>query len=177
MGDSPTEQVLALVSRIQRSMHSTKFVAGIPRWLSETSDLTMAQLRALMVIRDSGPLSISQLSEQLRIGLPSTSAMVEHLVEDGLFQRSQDPADRRRTLVSTTDLGEHRVDVMRQGPRELLQAWLARLTDDEIDALRRGMTGLVRVSDGLTVDCGEEVGAALGSAPEHPVEARSGDAR
>jgi DNA-binding MarR family transcriptional regulator len=163
MADSRIERVYELITRIQRSVHRSKGFAQTPLWMEETADLTMAQLRALIVITDSGPLSISRLSERLHTGLPSTSAIVDHLVGDGLLQRSQDPADRRRTLVSTTEECERRVAAFRQGPRDVLQAWVSGLTEDELECLVRGMQGLVRVSEELASS--RETKNGIGVAP------------
>jgi DNA-binding MarR family transcriptional regulator len=63
-------------------------------------DLSLAQLRVLMLIRTKGQVTIRELSEQLGVSPPSASAMVDRLVEKGLLSREPSQEDRRKVVVS-----------------------------------------------------------------------------
>jgi DNA-binding MarR family transcriptional regulator len=54
---------------------------------------------ALLAVAAVGPLSVSELSRRLGLGLSSTSAIVGQLSRAGLLERTEDDADRRRTIV------------------------------------------------------------------------------
>ena len=62
-------------------------------------DLSMAQVNALMVIRNLSPLSLTELAAQLGVSPPSASAMVDRLVEKGIVSRETSPEDRRRVVI------------------------------------------------------------------------------
>ena len=62
-------------------------------------ELSMAQTLALMAVKDHEPLPVTRLAELLAVSAPSASAMVERLVERGVFTRESDPKDRRRVMV------------------------------------------------------------------------------
>ena len=62
-------------------------------------ELSMAQTLALMAVKDHEPLPVTRLAELLAVSAPSASAMVERLVERGVFTREADPKDRRRVMV------------------------------------------------------------------------------
>jgi DNA-binding MarR family transcriptional regulator len=70
---------------------------------------------ALLAVALAGPLSVSDLAKRLGLGLSTTSTIVGQLDRAGLVERSEDDADRRRTIVRVHD--DH---------REALDAWLER---------------------------------------------------
>lgn len=66
--------------------------------------VSFAQFKTLMMIRFLGPCSIKRLSKTQGVSPASTSEMIDRLVELNLVNREQDPADRRRVLISLTEL-------------------------------------------------------------------------
>jgi DNA-binding MarR family transcriptional regulator len=68
---------------------------------------------ALLAVALGGPLSVSDLAKRLGLGLSTTSTIVGQLDRAGLVHRSEDDADRRRTIVRVHD--DH---------REAMEAWL-----------------------------------------------------
>lgn len=151
MSDEVTE-VMELVLRVQRAIHRSKVLhkPSAPWFL--TPGLTMAQLRALMTLNDGGHLSIGQLAERLTIGMPAASSIVDRLVEEGLADRHQDPDDRRRIVVHPTERGSAVIDRMRQGPREVLEALIQRLTPTERGQVLVGLRALARAAEGIQAD-------------------------
>jgi DNA-binding MarR family transcriptional regulator len=92
-------------------------------------DLTMTQFRALLFIRASQPLSVSQVATALAMRLGAASALVNRLDRFGLVHRRENPLDRRQTLVELTSAGE---------------AMLARV---EIDSITRTKRMLAHMSE------------------------------
>ena len=117
---------------------------GAPVW--QQTELTVAQLKALFTLADSGPTPIGGVAARLRIGLPAASSLVERLVEQGLVRRREDRADRRRTLAETTEEGRALAERLRQGSREALRTSMERMQSDDLEALVRGLAALVAIS-------------------------------
>lgn len=69
-------------------------------------NLTMPQLRALVVVRQRQHLTVSDLADALSQRLPAVSALVTRLVRAGLVRRCEDPQDRRRVRLELTDHAE-----------------------------------------------------------------------
>lgn len=69
-------------------------------------DLTIAQLRTLLVLAEEGPLVIGHIAQRLGIGLSTGGHLVDRLVQAGLAERTEDVEDRRRTLARLTPKGE-----------------------------------------------------------------------
>ncbi len=160
-----TTEVMELVLRVQRAIHRSKVLSKPPApWFLNTG-LTMAQLRALMTLSDSGHLSVGHLAERLNIGMPAASSIVDRLVEEGLANRHQDPDDRRRIVVNPTERGSACIDRMRQGPREVLEALIQRLTAAELAQVVVGLRALARAAEGLQAETeGATAPSAAGAA-------------
>ena len=74
--------------------------------MKESAHLTPRHLTALHHIVLTGPQSVSELAARMHVALPTASLLVGELDRAGLVERTEDPADRRRTIVRITD--EHR---------------------------------------------------------------------
>ncbi len=75
-----------------------------PGWME--IDLTIAQLRTLLVLAEEGPLVIGQIARRLGIGLSTGGHLVDRLVQAGLAERAEDAEDRRRTVARLSPDGE-----------------------------------------------------------------------
>ncbi len=127
----------------QEFLHAALASAG-PRWAQ--LDLTMGQLKALVTVAEGGPLPVGRLGAALGIGKPAATLLVDALVRRGLVERSEDPEDRRRTLVRLSAQGRELMDELLRGRRDRLSTWLAQLEDDDLLALARGLRALVAVA-------------------------------
>jgi DNA-binding MarR family transcriptional regulator len=66
---------------------------------SPFQELSISQLHAIRIVRESGELSMSELAEQMAVSPPSASAMVDRLVEKGVLCREHSTQDRRKVVV------------------------------------------------------------------------------
>jgi MarR family transcriptional regulator, organic hydroperoxide resistance regulator len=140
------EEILGLQGTVLRALDA----ATVPEWCR--LELTMAQLKGVLVLGRKGELPVGGLARQLSVGLPTASAVVDRLVEHGLVLRHEDPADRRRTLVRLSPQGEELLDRLRQGTRELWAQWLHRLSDEDLAAWLRGLRALGPIAESWTND-------------------------
>ncbi|MFI7462273.1 MarR family winged helix-turn-helix transcriptional regulator [Nonomuraea sp. NPDC049646] len=85
-------------------------------------------------------LSVSELADRMGMSLPTASELVGDLSRAGLVERREDPADRRRTLVSLAP--DHRAMV--EGFVALRAAPLLRVLDSLSPSDRQGfVAGLI----------------------------------
>jgi DNA-binding MarR family transcriptional regulator len=89
-----------------------------------------------------GPLAVSGLAEATHLSLPAVSSLVRDLEEHGLVTRSEDPADRRRTLVALDPQHEGAVRRWLRSRDEPLRRTLAALDEDERAAFVKGIRTL-----------------------------------
>jgi len=123
-----------------RSLTRAFFSEDAEQWLA--LDLTMSQLKAMTALGLHGPLAVGGLGRSLGISEPAASLLVDQLEREGLVRREQDPADRRRILVTPVPEALERVEGLRHGRTERVLDWLDRLADDDLRALARGLGAL-----------------------------------
>ena len=145
-----TESRQALINatiHAQEQVTQSMLALATPDWLA--LDLTLTQLKSVMVLRSTGPIPIHQLAEALHLGRPATSTLVEQLVRLALVARMEDPTDRRRTLVSLTPEGTAFITRLRQGRDNKMHALLSELADDDLIALARILQTMAQLARSL----------------------------
>lgn len=82
-----------------------KLAPRIPtEWMS--SDLTVAQLRVLLVLQATGPIRMSAIASVLEVALPTATGIVDKLVKKGLVVRQADLQDRRLVIARLSAGGQ-----------------------------------------------------------------------
>jgi DNA-binding MarR family transcriptional regulator len=127
-----------------RKLHRALLTSTASKWLH--LDISMQQLRALFLLRDEEEASVGRLAELFGIGLPAASLLADRLVRAGYVERRDDPADRRRVLLSLTRAGVRLVTDLREGSQSLLRRWMSSLSPDDLAALSRGWRALADVA-------------------------------
>jgi Transcriptional regulators len=74
------------------------------RFMEETG-LSFSQLNVLMRLFHRGNCGVSEIGEQLGVTNAAASQTVDHLVQLGLIERTEDPADRRAKQLALTQQG------------------------------------------------------------------------
>lgn len=134
------ERLLENLRVVMQALHA----ASSRQWLE--LELTMAQLKTLFTLCNAQPVTVSELAEWLGISAPTASYLVDRLVQAGLVDRAEDPADRRRTLVQLTAAGEELTRRLRQGNRDVLVPLLEQLDTEDLEAFDRGLAALARAA-------------------------------
>src|SRR5690349_16059540 len=116
---------------------------AVSHWLM--LELTFAQARALIILAARRELTVSQLARMLGVGNPTASILIQQLVERGLVTRTEDSGDRRQTVVRLSAQGTEIGSGRRQEREKQWQRWLSHLSDDELDALARGLSAIIEV--------------------------------
>ncbi|MGO8683955.1 MAG: MarR family winged helix-turn-helix transcriptional regulator [Thermoleophilia bacterium] len=137
------EHIATIVNDLQ-TVYANLHRLNVPTWLQ--LDLTMAQLKALVAIEGSAAISVCRLGRELSISEPTTSLLVDKLVRRGYVERTVDPGDRRRVLLTATRRGQELLRELRHGHHQSLIKWLSVLSDDDLDVLARGLQALSQTS-------------------------------
>jgi DNA-binding MarR family transcriptional regulator len=77
-------------------------------WLS--SDLTVAQLRVLLVLHAEGPSRMSSIASGLDIAHSTATGIVDNLVKKGLVAREADTQDRRLVICELSAAGQELIN-------------------------------------------------------------------
>src|SRR5437899_11701568 len=116
-------EVIAQYRALGRALKAT---SG-PVWME--TDLSIAQLRTLLVLAEEGPLVIGQVAQRMGIGLSTGGHLVDRLVQAGLAERKEDSGDRRRTLARLTPKGEE-LHAKLLNPVQHMQNLIQKLDED-----------------------------------------------
>ena len=105
-------------------------------------ELTMPQLKVLMVLLHGRPASVGALASALRVTLPTMTGILDRLVEHGFVQRYESPEDRRLVMNRLTDLGAETAGKLRQVRMAQAANILRRLPMEDLDELARALEKL-----------------------------------
>jgi DNA-binding MarR family transcriptional regulator len=99
--------------------------------------LSPTQTAALATIDRHGPLTPSEVAAHERIQRPTATRIVARLEQDGLIERTADPADRRSSLVAVTRAGRDLLARLRGRKNAYLARRLRKLDTDDLAVLER----------------------------------------
>ncbi|MGV8049069.1 MAG: MarR family winged helix-turn-helix transcriptional regulator [Anaerolineaceae bacterium] len=99
---------------------------------NQAKGYSSSQICALFFLNDQSQVTINDLAKQLGITKAAVSQMIDRMVQQGLIDRQKNPRDRRRRVLTLTELGKCQVEEARQ----VRLAWL--------DDLQKGFTSSQR---------------------------------
>jgi DNA-binding MarR family transcriptional regulator len=118
------------------------------RALALIDDLSGSQAAVLTRLHKEGPSSTSVLASAEAVSHQAIGAILAVLEKRGFIQRSPDPTDGRRQVISLTDAGVAQAENTRSAQEEwLARALQDRLTDDERRVVRHAMALLNRLAE------------------------------
>ena len=79
------------------TLHNPDFGTGKSKRMLK--DLSLSQLQTIITIYNCDQISMTALSKQMGVSLPSSSAMVDRLVGKGILIRKHSQKDRRKVMV------------------------------------------------------------------------------
>jgi len=129
MTESNNKEHRALVGQILKK--AEEIFQGVrpiipPEWL--TSDITVAQLRVLLVLYTRGHSRMSAIASFLGVAISTTTSIVDNLVKKGLVVRSDDAEDRRLVICELSPEGQALIN----------RLWM--LSRGQIEKLLQGLT-------------------------------------
>jgi DNA-binding MarR family transcriptional regulator len=116
--------------------------------LRRGEELTFIELAVLSRLHRDGPASASRLANGERVTAQAVGAAVAALHQRGLVQRTPDPHDRRKTIVSLTDPGRSALTLREQAVIDrMVQAVASGYTPAERRQLAAAAPLLERLAD------------------------------
>lgn len=137
---SSEDKLVGDVVELLRDLLHALLRSSIPAWVD--LQLTLPQLRTVFLIAHNQTSSVVQISQQLGIGEPTASHLIDKLVRAGLVQRSDDPQDRRRAQVQLSSAGENLIENL-LGWEDFLGGWLNQVSTEDLSMLRRGLSAIM----------------------------------
>ncbi|HEY98443.1 MAG TPA: MarR family transcriptional regulator [Dehalococcoidia bacterium] len=121
------QQILKLSEDIYNSIP-----LNIPsEWLE--SDLSVAQLRILLVLQSQGPSRMSSIASVIGVALPTATGVVDNLVRKGLVIRENTSEDRRVVICSLSPQGQELINKLWMTGRFQMVNLLDGLTMEQLE--------------------------------------------
>ncbi len=129
MKDEINNRILETMFRFFKSVKPTM------SFHSKTSDLTMVQFEALILIKHNPDIQMKDLAEYFSITMPSATSLIDKLIEMKYANRKNDIKDRRIVKINLTKQGEkllHEAMKQREIKINTLLASLSRKDKEEL---------------------------------------------
>ena len=94
-------------------------------------NINKTQLRALMIIKNNGAISMTTLCNKLNIEKGSLTSMIDDLTNKGYVTRQRDISDRRKYFIIITKNGEDIASDFLDKLKIKLEEKLCRLDEDD----------------------------------------------
>lgn len=105
---------------------------GIPtEWFS--SNLTVAQLRVLLVLQSTGSSRMSDIASILDVALSTATGIVDKLVKKDLVIREADPQDRRLVICKLSPAGQDSINRLWTSSQFQMERLLDGLNEEELE--------------------------------------------
>jgi DNA-binding MarR family transcriptional regulator len=106
-------------------------IPSLPReWLE--SDVTVAQLRVILVLHTEGPSRMSSIASAIGVALSTATGIVDHLVRKGLVLRDADPQDRRLVICKLSPEGQELANRLWTWGQSQIEKLLESLTAEQL---------------------------------------------
>ena len=132
------EKILGFMHHFMHSIRTQDFHP----WMR--LELTKEQLRVIFLLFHKGELSPGEIARVFGVPKTNVTNVINRLVTKGLLNRCEDPADRRRCLLSLTDEGKNRVIRLREISTAQIRRVLERMPDDALNSLVNGLGALMK---------------------------------
>lgn len=109
-------------------------------------DLTPSQLSVLSAVAASPHSRVTDLARELDLSTPTTTRIVQALVDKQLLERRTDPTDKRVCLIDTTERGRQDLRTMRSQAGDVISRRLRELNKADQAILRRAVSALERLA-------------------------------
>jgi DNA-binding MarR family transcriptional regulator len=134
------EQIGAAFQGFMRALHAL----DRPGW--GDLDLTMSQLKTIMLLVETGGLTGRDLAEKMGIGPSAVTALVDRLVQRQYVRREEDRADRRVSWARPTSKATELFERLHATHRERLAEVLVTLSSEDLVLVARAITTLERAA-------------------------------
>lgn len=135
--DELLESVLLIAEKAFREL----FPILPKEWLS--LDLTMPQLKVVLLLFVGGPTRMSVIASALGVSLATATGVADRLVERELVIRESDPDDRRVVLCRLSDKGEKTIIGLWQLAKENSRLLLSSVDRSKLVLVRDALQALV----------------------------------
>jgi DNA-binding MarR family transcriptional regulator len=106
--DAKEERFLVQLNKLNSLM--TELISDAPINICSDDNLTMSQLRVLLLLKINNSMKMAKIASCLKIHVSTATGLVDRLIAKKLVKREVSEEDRRVVLCSLSDKGEKITD-------------------------------------------------------------------
>ena len=110
-------------------------------------DLTMPQLKVVLLLFQDGPSRMSVIASELGVSLATATGVIDRLVERDIVLREGDPDDRRVVLCHLSNKGEDLISGLWHLARERARDLLGAMTLPQLLSLGEMLEALLQAGE------------------------------
>lgn len=134
--DTLVENILTLGDRLFRLLLPT-----VPKDLL-TLDITMPQMKIMLVLYVNGPTRMSDIAAELDVTLPTATSLVDRLVDKNYVLRESLPEDRRVVRCRLSETGQEAISRIWQSARRRSQELLESMEVSDLEMLAQALQAM-----------------------------------
>ena len=138
-------EIIDNILHLQEKINSLVLTYKADNWMR--LDLTIDQLKSLIFIQNQGKISFNELARALGITRSNITGIADRLEQNGLVARRRNTSDRRIQYLVLTDKGRELLSTIRQKVRGEERRVLEALNGEELTALEKGLSALIREAE------------------------------
>jgi DNA-binding MarR family transcriptional regulator len=128
--ETVVNEILSLSDRLFRTL-----LPAVPDELLAL-DVTMPQMKILLLIYIHGPLRMTAIANDLKVTLPTATSLVDKLVEKNYIQRDTQSDDRRVVLCKLSAAGQKAIVGIWESARSRCQQLLLDMEFEKLKMLK-----------------------------------------
>jgi len=125
------ETVVQEIVKLSGDIFNAIPIAVPVEWLS--LDLTVAQLRLLLVLHARGASRMSAIAAELDVALSTATGIADNLVKKGLVTRQTDSQDRRLVIATLSPRGQGLINKLWLSGQFQIERLLDGLTGEQLE--------------------------------------------
>jgi DNA-binding MarR family transcriptional regulator len=110
---------------------------------AKQNNFSMTQGSVLMMLRDKGASSVSEIGDELQISNAAASQLLDRMVNQGLLMRAEDPVDRRLKQIRLSPQGYLTLQQGLQARQKWLEDLVLRLSPGEQEQVAAALKVLI----------------------------------
>jgi DNA-binding MarR family transcriptional regulator len=148
--ESQKEELIESILQLSDKAFRELFPILPKQWLH--LDLTMSQLKVVLLLFVSGPTRMSVIASELGVSMATASGVVERLVERGILLREGEAGDRRVVLCRLSDEGEMLIDNLWQLSRDQVGELMRMIAPSKLLLIVEMLQALLQAGEAMKGD-------------------------
>lgn len=137
----------------------TRSISAVECEETRCCGVTMGQGLALLALKGEGQITMREVAAAIGVSAGTATRVVDNLVRDGLAERAEDPADRRKVCIRPTRGGEKKITQLEECYGRFWEDVFGRIPKKKLSEALQVLEVVVEAVEEARLACCENTGA------------------